>query len=274
MRFTMERKRSAVSQTSDAAPTDSTDTFHEDPTSQARKLRLSNKLVDRACAYSGLLYTSFSFIFFIASGNFPPAAPTLTAEQVVQHYHDHNVGYKVGASFFLLAGAFYGSFTAAMSQQMKRIPGVGHTLISAQEVSGAWACITFAVPAIFFATTAYRLDRPPEITQALNDLSWLMTFMPFAPFIVQGWAFAGAIFLDQRVKPLFPPLVAWVNFVSPILLGSGIAMHCVKRGPFAWNGALTFWLTAVVFGIQSVVNIFYTLKAIETETTAELEAPH
>ncbi|KAF2247315.1 hypothetical protein BU26DRAFT_506576 [Trematosphaeria pertusa] len=265
MRFNLERKRTVISHSSDRSPTNDTDAFRAASTSPSRKLQLSNKIIDRACAYSGLLYTSFSFIFFIASGNFPPAAPTLTAEQVVQHYQEHNVGYKVGASFFVLSGAFYGSFTAAISQQMKRIPGVGHTLISAQEVSGAWACITFSVPAIFFATTAYRLERPPEITQALNDLSWMMTFMPFAPFIVQNWAFAFAVLLDKRSKPLFPRLVAWVNLSSPILLGSGIAMHCVKRGPLAWNGALTFWLTAVVFGIQSIVNIIFTVKAIETE---------
>ncbi|CZS91638.1 related to integral membrane protein [Rhynchosporium agropyri] len=233
--------------------------------SSTRKFKITNKWIDRACAYSGLLYTSFSFIFFIASGNFPPAAPSLTAQQTVQHYKDHNVGYKVGASFFVLSGAFYGSFTAAMSQQMKRIPGVGHSLIAAQEVSGAWACITFSVPAIFFATTAYRLDRPAEITQALNDLSWMMTFMPFAPFIVQNWAFAFAVFMDDRPKPLFPMFVGWVNFASPLLLSSGIAMHCVHRGPLAWNGALTFWLTAIVFGIQSVVNIVWTLLAIEKE---------
>jgi hypothetical protein len=265
MLFSFERKSHSITQASDTSPTGSTVESRDDATSQSRKYRLTNKFIDRACAYSGLLYTSFSFIFFIASGNFPPAAPSLTAEQVVAHYHKHNVGYKVGASFFVLAGAFYGSFTSVMSQQMKRIPGVGHTLISAQEVSGAWACITFSVPAIFFATTAYRLDRPPEITQALNDLSWMMTFMPFAPFIVQNWAFAFAVFMDRRAKPLFPALVGWVNLVSPILLGSGIAMHCVKRGPFAWDGALTFWLTAVVFGIQSIVNIWYTLVAIEKD---------
>lgn len=265
MRFNFERKRVVVTQSSDSSAVDDTEAFRAASTSWSRRLELSNKIIDRACVYSGLLYTSFSFIFFIASGNFPPAAPTLTAEQVVQHYRDHNVGYKVGASFFVLAGAFYGSFTAVMSQQMKRIPGVGHTLISAQEVSGAWACITFSVPAIFFATTAYRLDRPPEITQALNDLSWMMTFMPFAPFIVQNWAFAFAVFFDKRPKPLFPSFVGWVNLVSPVLLGSGIAMHCVKSGPLAWNGALTFWLTAVVFGIQSIVNIVWTAKAIEME---------
>jgi hypothetical protein len=263
MRF-LERKRT-VSESSNCSPVEDAEAFRTSSISLSRKLTLSNKMIDRACAYSGLLYTTFSFVFFIASGNFPPAAPTLAAQQVVQHYEDHNVGYKVGASFFVLAGAFYGSFTAAMSQQMKRIPGVGHTLISAQEVSGAWACITFSVPAIFFATTAYRLDRPAEITQVLNDLSWMMTFMPFAPFIVQNWAFAFAVFMDQRPKPLFPMFVGWVNLASPILLGSGIAMHCVKSGPLAWNGALTFWLTAVVFGIQSIVNIVWTVKAIEME---------
>ncbi|RMZ69233.1 integral membrane [Pyrenophora seminiperda CCB06] len=232
------------------------------PSSTQKKHALTNNLIDRLFTLSGLLYTSFSFIFFIASGNFPPAAPSLTPQQTLQHYIDHNTGYKIGASFFVLSGAFYGSFTAAMSQQMKRIPGVGHTLISAQEVSGAWACITFSVPAIFFATTAYRLDRPVEITQALNDLSWMMTFMPFAPFIVQNWAFAAAVFMDLRPKPLYPKFVGWVNFVSPVLLGAGIAMHVVKSGPFAWNGALTFWLTAIVFGIQSVVNIVWTWMAI------------
>ncbi|KAF2191653.1 hypothetical protein K469DRAFT_555799 [Zopfia rhizophila CBS 207.26] len=229
----------------------------------AKRLRISNKGFDRACAWSGVIYVIFSFVFFFASGNFPPAKPSLTAEETVQHYRKHNVGYKIGSAFLVLSGAFYGSFTAAMSNQMHRIPGISHTVIAAQLSSGAWACITFSVPAIFFATTAYRLERDPQITQALNDLSWMMTFMSFAPFIVQNWAFAFAIFSDNRSKKLYPHTVGWVNAISPLLLAFGIGMHCAKRGPFAWNGALTFWLTAVIFGIQSIANIVFTIRAIE-----------
>lgn len=265
MQFKFENTRTLIRQLSEGQPPNNAAPPAPTASSQSETERW-NKAIDRLCAYSGLLYTAFSFVFFIASGNFPPAAPSLTAEQTVQHYHKHLVGYQVGAAFFVLSGAFYGSFTAVMSQQMKRIPGVSHTLIAAQEVSGAWACITFSVPAIFFATTAYRLERPPEITQALNDLSWMMTFMPFSPFIIQNWAFGMAIFMDKRERPLFPQIVAWVNFGSPLLLSSGIAMHCAKTGPLAWNGALTFWLTAVVFGIQSVVNILFTVKAVETKS--------
>lgn len=239
--------------------------------SQRRPFPISNKAFDRACCYSGVLYVVFSFVFFIASGNFPPVSPNLNAEQTVAHYRKHDVGYKVGSAFFLLAGGFYGSFTAIMSQQMKRIPNVSHSMIGTQEVSGAWACITFTVPAIFFATTAYRLERDPAITQALNDLSWMMTFMPFSPFIVQGWAFGVAILSDRRTQPLIPGFVGWINIWSPVLLCGGIAMHCTKTGPFAWNGAITFWLTAVMFGVQSGANILYTAIAIEKKMPGETE---
>ena len=235
----------------------------------AKRLRISNQNFDLACAWSGFIYVICSFVFFFTSGNFPPAKPSLTAEETVQHYRKHDVGYKVGSAFFVISGAFYGSFTAAMSNQMYRIPGVSHTAIAAQLSSGAWACITFSLPAIFFATTAYRLERDPQITQALNDLSWMMTFMPFAPFIVQNWAFAFAIFCDNRPKKLYPHSIGWVNAISPLFLSFGIGMHCAKTGPFAWNGALTFWLTAVVFGIQSIVNIIFTIRAIRIELPGE-----
>ncbi|PSN73292.1 hypothetical protein BS50DRAFT_606991 [Corynespora cassiicola Philippines] len=266
MRFTISKSPTDVRETQDGTA------VPRSGRPRTRAFPISNKAMDRACAYSGLIYVTFSFVFFIASGNFPPHSPSLTADEVVAHYRKHDAGYKVGSAFFLLAGAFYGSFTAAMSQQMKRIPNVSHTTLSAQEVSGAWACITFSVPAIFFATTAYRLDRDPAITQALDDLSWMMTFMPFSPFIVQNWAFAFAILQDPRPRPLFPAWVGWLNAVSPILLGGGIAMHCAKTGPLAWNGAITFWLTAIIFGLQSVANIFYTVMAIERDIPAEEHA--
>jgi hypothetical protein len=35
--------------------------------------------------------------------------------------------------------------------------------------------------------------------------------------------------------------------------------------PFAWNGVFVFWIPAVVFGVQLVVNTVWLLRAINTE---------
>ena len=233
------------------------------------RLRVSNKNFDRACGWSGLICVLFFYIFFFASSNVPPVKPWLSAEETADHYRRHNTGYKVGAAFIIFSGAFYGSFTAAMSTQMSRIPNVGHTVIATQLCSGAWACLTYTVPGLCFATAAYRLSRPPEITQALNDLSWIMAIMPFPPFIVQNWAFAFAIFSDNRPIKLYPHFVGWVNVVSPWTFAFSLGLHCTFSGVFAWNGALTFWLAGIVFAIQFFINIIFTLRAIEKEIDAE-----
>ncbi|EHB59214.1 hypothetical protein MycrhDRAFT_1650 [Mycolicibacterium rhodesiae JS60] len=219
----------------------------------------------RICAISGILCPLMFFGAFIAAGFIPPLAPSMSASEVAAYFQQHANGIRLGAGIMLLSGMFYAAYTAVLSGQMQRIRGVHPTVVFTQLAAGAFACLTFLVPALFFAVTAFRPERSPELTLLLDDLSWICLVMPWPPFMVQNFAFAFAIFSDKGPQPLFPRWLAYLNIWAPIVFTPGIVLQFFKSGPFAWNGIFVFWIPATVFVIQFVCNVIWLLRAIKAE---------
>ncbi|KAI9728519.1 MAG: hypothetical protein M1834_007657 [Cirrosporium novae-zelandiae] len=226
---------------------------------------LSPRNFQYVCAWCGVICSLLFLFTFVAAGFIPPIKPYWTAEQTVHHYKTHDAGIKTGSALMLLSGMFYLPLTAAISAQMRRVPNLHYAVSILQLASGAAGIFAFMVPAMILGTTAYRLDRPVEITQAFNDLFWITALMPWPTFMAQNFAFAYAVLIDQRLKPLFPKPIALLNIIVPILFAPATAIHCVKTGPLAWNGVLTFWLPGATFCAQVIIDSICLARAIGSE---------
>ena len=226
----------------------------------------------RICACSGIVCVLLFFGGFVAAGFLPPMSPGMSAAQVAAYYQTHAAGIRLGAALIFLSSGCYVWFTAVISGQMRRIPGVHATVINAQLAGGAFGCLTFLVPALLFAVTAFRPDRSPDATLLLNDMSWIILVMPWIPFMAQYFAFAFAILSDPRPQPLFPRWLAYFNIWAELMFTPAIILPFSKSGPFAWNGVFVFWIPAVVFGAVFIVNTIWLLKAINSEAQETLAA--
>lgn len=234
-------------------------------TRAARHHVLSARNFQIVCGICGIL-CSLTFLFsFVASHNIPPMKPYWTAEQTVQHWRTYESGTRVGAGLMLVSGAFYLPLTAAISAQMRRIPNLHYVVSALQLAAGAAGIFTYMMPAMILATIPYRLERPIEITQALTDFFWICCLMPWPTFMAQNFALAYAILVDTRAKPVFPKWVALVNITVPILFVPAIGMHCVKTGPLAWNGGMTFWMAGSIFCTQLGIDSICIIRAVWTE---------
>jgi hypothetical protein len=219
----------------------------------------------RVCAWSGIACVTLFFAAFLAADFIPPLSPHLSAAQVAAFYRSHATGVKIGGCIMLLSGMFYAAFTAVISAQMRRIPGVHPAAVYVQLAAGAFACLTFLIPAMLFIVTAFRPGRAPGTTQALNDMSWIMLVMPWPPFMAQNYAFAYAILTDPQRTPLFPRWLAYLNIWAPIIFSPSLLLPFFKVGPFDWRGMFVFWIPALVFVIQFVGNVTMLLRAIGRE---------
>jgi len=226
----------------------------------------------RICAISGIICVLLFFGGFIAASFLPPLSPGMSAAEIAAHYREHTTGIRFGAALIFLSSMFYVWFTAVISGQMRRIPGVHPTVINAQLAAGAFGCVTFLLPAMLFAVTAFRPDRSPDATLLLNDMSWIILVMPWPPFMAQYFAFSFAIVSDPRPRPLFPRWLAYFNISVEIMFTPAIILPFFKSGPFAWNGLFVFWIPATVFVALFVVNTIWLLKAINSETPEDASA--
>ena len=201
------------------------------------------------------------FLFLPASLLLPPISPSATAEATVNHYRKNVNGLKGGIALMLLSVMFWPMFCAGINRQLARIPGIDPTVLWVQFGSGCIGGVAIMLSALLFASTIYRLDRDPAMTQLLSDTAWLFTIMPFPPFVAQELAISYAILSDHRPVPLFPHWLAWANTALSFTYYPALGAHCVHHGPIAWNGALAFWLPSAGFLIQLVLLVFYFLKA-------------
>ena len=222
------------------------------------------------CAVSGIICLLLFFGALIAAGFLPPLAPSSSASEIAAYYQQHANGIRLGAGLMLVSGMFYAAYTAVMSGQMQRIRGVHQTVVFTQLAAGAFACLTFLVPALFMAVAAFRPDRSPDLTLLLNDMFWILMIMPWPPFMVQNFAFAFAIFSDKGPRPIFPRWLAYLNIWAPIVFTPGLVLPFFKSGPFAWNGIFVWWIPAVVFLIQLTFNAVWVLRAVKAERAESL----
>jgi hypothetical protein len=154
---------------------------------------------------------------------------------------------------------------------MNRIPGLSSTVGATQLAAGAFACLTFLVPAMAFATTAYRPYRDPELTMILNDQSWIYLVMPWPPFMCENFAFAYGILSDPQERPVFPRWLGYANIISPIIFTPAVAVPFVTNKWVAWNGIFSFWIPGAIFFLQFIANVVMLFRAIRTDLVVEDE---
>jgi hypothetical protein len=215
------------------------------------------------CAWCGILCPVIMFIgLWPAAGFFPPHLPTATAAEIAAIYQRDATGIRMGMIFILVAGALYAPFTAAIAAQMRRIETrITPVLTYTQLAAGTASILLFLIPALIWSVAAFRPERNPEITQALNDIGWFVFVMPFILGFTQNLALGFAIISDHNPRPAFPRWVGFFNFWTALLFVPGCLLTFFKSGPFAWNGLIAFWVPACIFGPWFFVVSIYVMKA-------------
>lgn len=223
----------------------------------------------RIAAVSGVVCVVMFFAAFALGGFVPPISPSLSADQVAAHYRAHADGIRIGGLVMMIGSMLYVPFTAVISAQMARIPGVHRAVHYTQLAAGAFASVTFLLPGMLFVLAAFRPERSPEETMLLNDLAWILLVLPWPPFLTQNAAFAFAILSDRRRPPLFARWLAYFDVWAVLSFSPSVFLPFFRTGPFAWNGLFVVWIPAVVFVAQFVVNAVALFAAIRDEEAGD-----
>ena len=219
--------------------------------------------------WSAVVGIALFFLALLFSGFIPMPPPSLTQEQIVTTYQQDNTKIRIGMSLIMFSALFLIPIVGVISVQLKRIEGATAVMANTQLVAGALNLVWFFITGFFFLITAFRPDRPPELTYLMNDCAWFALVLIWQPAFAQNLSIGFAILGDKSEHPIFPRWVAYLNFWISLIFVPASLMPFFKAGPFAWNGILAFWLPATVFGIWFMVMVPMLLKAIKRQ---ELEA--
>jgi hypothetical protein len=206
--------------------------------------------VSLACFLIGMSFTGFAL----------PMSSELKPQEIVAFYQQHRVGIRIAAMFGMFCAGFMMMFAAAISAQLQRIEGRSTPWVFVQLMGGVMGNLPFALAGIIWTVAAFRPERSPEITQAINDLAWFVLELPAPTAAIQFLAIICLVLGDRSSDPVFPRWVAYLNIVAALAFLPGVAAGLlVDYKAMDWNGAIAYLLPGLA-SASWVVLMFVALR--------------
>ena len=227
--------------------------------------------IQKLCAGSGLLFVVMLFgSMFLFTPLVPPPSPAMDATAIATLYAQNHSGLLIGLALAMTGIGLYVPWSALISLHMTRMEGVSPVLSIIQAIGAAVVVLIVLIPVMCWVTAAYRVDRAPEIVQALNDFGWLFLVMTFPVPTVQLLAIGIATLSDKSVDSVFPRWAGYFNLWMGILFIPGVLVAFFFTGPFTWNGLIGFWVPVVAFIVWFILMtpvLFRAIRQLEARGT-------
>jgi hypothetical protein len=227
--------------------------------------------LQRLAVWCGVATLALFFVFFaLLGGLIPPLSPTASATEIAQFFIDNKLRIRLGLALSLLFMVFFIPFLATLCLRIRQIEGRWGVLAITQIFSGVIFVPGFLFPMMILAAAAYRPEqRPVEITQALNDVFWLMFVGIVGSLVLQAGTLAVATFIDRHQPPVLPRWYGYLNIWYVVLATPGGAVMVFNDGPLAWNGVFAFWIPLVAFSAWIIASVVVLLGSIAAQEAAE-----
>lgn len=234
---------------------------------------MGSRPVHLVCASCGFLLVVLLFGGLIASGWMPPLAPSESAAEITARYTEHTNGIRLGAVMMLWGAGATVPIGCLIAAHIKKIEGDFSPLTYIQVVGCAGGLVAITLPVMFFGVAAFRPERGADLTLLVNDLAWVPFIINGVPAILQAVSWGIAILSDRRDAPTFPRWLAYFNFWAAFSFLPAFLLLFFKTGPFAWNGLLSFWLAATLFGGWFLVASVMLIRAAPRTSAAKPAEP-
>ena len=98
---------------------------------------------------------------------------------------------------------------------------------------------------------AMRPDRDPELVRWLYDFAFLSFEGTMGVFLIGSLVWMGAVLLDEN--RVFPKWFGYLNLCNALTEVVVAPAWVFKRGAFAWDGAIAWWINMGVFVTYTIV---------------------
>lgn len=221
----------------------------------------------RLCLWSGPVLCALFFVgMVVLAGIIPPTSPTGSSEEIAAFFRDDVDAIRFGLVLAIVAMSLIAPFGIAVAELLRDSERGTALLTNVQVASVAVGTSVAVVMCLIWATASFRPDElAPDTTRMLNDLAWFIYLFTWAPFSIWVAAVGLAILWDEREAPPFPRWAAYLSFWIVMLFQTALLMIFFKTGPFAYDGAITFYVPTATFFGWIMITAVLGLRALRQE---------
>lgn len=218
----------------------------------------------------GPLFTLCTVVGWLAlSQGLVPFDPSLSPEALAAEYADKDFRIILGCTIFLIGCGLLVFWVAQLAVMMAALEGRRPVLALVQLIGGIGVVTFVSSACCLWIGAAFRSGADPDVTVALNDAGWF-TFMLTWPGLSIQMIAAGLVvwFARDRSDSLAPGWVGIYCFVSAAIIALVGFVAFTKTGPFAWNGALGYYIPLTVWGISFELLSWSMLRTLRRDRRA------
>lgn len=208
-------------------------------------------------------YNVFFPVFFIVAQVQPPPQPTWDLATQVHWFHERHLGIPVGFGVVFAVSGIIAVNNALIAYSMRRMSvsrvfGYSYLLIYSFSAIPGMLLLNIAL-----IVGALRPERNPEAISWLYDFAFLSFDGTMGVFLIGSLIWMVAILLDKN--RVFPKWFGYLNLCNALTEVVVAPCWIFRRGVFAWNGQIAWWLDMVVFGIYQVTFVVMLFRMIQRE---------
>jgi len=213
----------------------------------------------------------FGVLFFVGlaplSGFIPPPSPELSGAELLAKYGDNLNLVKLGIVVGFLGATLLVPWSALVAIQTARLEEGRRFPLWAifSAMAGTVNAVAFILPFIFWAGAYYRADRSPDLVLLMSDMTWIEFLLFFPTFSMQLFCLAMAGLSQRQGPQVFPRWFYYLNLWMAVVGSTGILAIFFFSGPFAWNGAIGFYLPVGSYVPFLLITWWQFYKAIKAE---------
>lgn len=219
-------------------------------------------------AWLGLVGLNIAFAALLLMRMLPPFDPAWSAAQTAWYYRHYQTEIIAGSMMLQLTSVLFMPFFGALCMQIERMERPSRQWTYSFMMTAAMGITTFLLSEILFTVAAYRPERPDAIIQAISDFGFVLFVGPALPGTGMMVICGAAVLADRNPEPIFPRWVGFANIWLGILAMPGLLIGLFTKGPFAWDGALAWWVAAIAFGLWINLMFWAIRRAILREMAA------
>jgi hypothetical protein len=173
----------------------------------------------------------------------------MSGAQTAQFYANHQPGMLIGITLSAVGMPFLIAWTIQLGAMLRRLEGGSGLVAIVATVGTVSIPILLAFDVAVWAVAAYRPeDTSPDVTRAFSDLGWISSMLIWPP-LAAGMALTGVIIFKSRQKAgAFPAWTGWISYLAAIVEPGQAAIIFNKSGPFAPDGAGSWYLAVFTWG--------------------------
>lgn len=200
-----------------------------------------------------VFYQLFFLVFFVITRTQPPPSPDWDVGRVVQWFTHHHYGLLIGFAVMFVITGMTAPQNALIAYSMRRMsvsPVFGYSYLVLYALSAIPGMLLMC---IVLTVGAMRPDRDPELISWLYDFAFLSFVGTMGVFLIGSLVWMLAVLIDRN--RVFPKWFGYLNLCNALTEVVVSPAWIFKRGVFAWNGLIAWWIDMVVFGIYTAAFI-------------------